>query len=143
VILDRKRLIGNKFPIIIFKVLKDEVQDFLKIVEEPLIDGKICEGKEIPLSFYPIVGLSFLKAIDLGKELMADWAKDTIMHGEQGFEHYRPLLIGETLRIEGEITDVYEKKGKRPFDVITIESIGKDGKGTKVFLSRSVILIFK
>lgn len=141
--LDRKRLIGNKLPTIDFKVSKDEVYNFLKIVEESLIGGEICEGQVIPPSFYPIVGLSFLKAIDLGKELMADWAKDTIMHGEQGFEHYRPLLVGETLKIEGGITDVYEKKGKRPFDVITIESIGKDGKGTKVFLSISVILIFK
>ena len=141
--LDRKKLVGNKIPTIDFKVSKDEVYNFLRIVEEPLRNGKICEGKEIPLSFYPIVGLSFLKSIDLGKELMADWAKDTIMHGEQGFEHYRPLVVGETLKIDGEITDVYEKEGKRSFDVITIESVGKNEKGEKVFLSRSIILIFK
>ncbi|MCY1399018.1 hypothetical protein D9M71_140670 [compost metagenome] len=34
-----------------------------------------------------------------------------ILHGEESFKYHRPAYAGDTLRFEGRITDIYDKKG--------------------------------
>lgn len=44
------------------------------------------------------------------KDLGTDISR--ILHGEQEFEHYKPIRPGDTLLCRGRISDVYEKSGK-------------------------------
>lgn len=34
-----------------------------------------------------------------------------VLHGEQGFEYYRPVCAGDEITLQGEIVEYYEKKG--------------------------------
>jgi acyl dehydratase len=44
------------------------------------------------------------------KDLGTDISR--ILHGEQEFEHYKPIRPGDTLLCRGRIADIYEKSGK-------------------------------
>ncbi len=44
------------------------------------------------------------------KDLGTDISR--ILHGEQEFEHYKPIRPGDTLLCRGRISDIYEKSGK-------------------------------
>ena len=44
------------------------------------------------------------------KDLGVDISR--ILHGEQEFEHYKPIRPGETYLCQSRITDIYEKTGR-------------------------------
>jgi acyl dehydratase len=60
-------------------------------------------------------------------ELMAECGPGLVLHAEQEFEYHRPVVVGDVLRGENAIVDVYE----RPSDGVTltfvvIESVWSD-----------------
>src|SRR5713101_2981331 len=65
-----------------------------------------------------------------------------ILHGEQEFEFYKPLLVGDVLTGTARIANVYEKEGgrggKMSFLVMEIEY--KNQKGEKVAIARSTLI---
>ena len=65
------------------------------------------------------------------------------MFGEQELEYLRPLYVGETLTIRAEIVDVYEKQGKRTFDVIQVSVTATDEAETVAFRGAQSYILFK
>jgi acyl dehydratase len=65
------------------------------------------------------------------------------MFGEQELEYLRPLYAGETLTIQSSVADVYEKQGKRTFDVVTVQFSATDQRGAKVFRGSQAYILFK
>jgi peroxisomal enoyl-CoA hydratase 2 len=65
-----------------------------------------------------------------------------ILHGEQEFEFYKPILVGDVLTGTARIANVFEKEGgrggKMSFLVMEIEY--KNQKGEKVAISRSTLI---
>lgn len=50
-----------------------------------------------------------------------------VLHGEQSFEFHRPVVVGDVLRGEGRVVDVYEKESKgRMLTFLVIETVWSD-----------------
>ena len=65
------------------------------------------------------------------------------MFGEQELEYLRPLYVGETLTVRSEVADVYEKKGKRAFDVIQVRFTATDASEVVAFQGAQSYILFK
>jgi len=65
-----------------------------------------------------------------------------ILHGEQEFEFFKPILVGDTLTGLTKIADLYEKEGGRggKMTFLVTETEYTNQKGEKVALSRSTLI---
>ncbi len=54
-----------------------------------------------------------------------------ILHGEQAFRYHAPIYAGDTITIEGEITDIYDKKGGA-LEFVVQEFVATNQDGTRV-----------
>lgn len=131
---DRKTLIGRALRPATYTVTEVDVNDFLGVVDEPgfaatrndsgssevTTSAKGVAGLAPP-SFAPFVAvLGLLKTFDWQDDFLFDYRTGTAMFGEQSIEFHRPLRVGESVAISAAISDVYEKQGKRRFDVIEV-----------------------
>ena len=56
-----------------------------------------------------------------------------ILHGEQEFTYHRPVVVGEKLRLEGVVKDIYQKAtGDRTMTFMIIEDTFSDDSGEPV-----------
>jgi acyl dehydratase len=62
------------------------------------------------------------------------------LHGEQEFEFFRPIFVGDVLTAVSRLTDVFEKIGKRggAMTFIVTETEFRDGRGQLVARARQV-----
>ena len=65
------------------------------------------------------------------------------MFGEQELEYLRPLYVGETLTFQSRVTDVYEKQGKRTFDIVWVSFTAADEGGALALQGAQSYIIFK
>jgi hypothetical protein len=67
-----------------------------------------------------------------------------IMVGEQRFEFTRPLEIGKEYEVEGGITDVVRKEGRRAgvFDIATFELLIREPGGTEPLAASTTSFVF-
>jgi acyl dehydratase len=74
------------------------------------------------------------------KELGTDISR--ILHGEQEFEHFKPIRPGDTLLCRGRIADVYEKAGRSgPMAFVVRETTITDADNDVVAKVRGVTVI--
>lgn len=74
------------------------------------------------------------------KDLGTDISR--ILHGEQEFEHYRPIRPGDTLLCRGRISDVYEKSGKSgPMAFVVRETTVTDADNEVVARVRGITVV--
>ena len=65
-----------------------------------------------------------------------------LLHGEQEYEYFKPIMAGDVISFSTAITDVTEKQGKSgAMDIITTEMTGYNQGGEKVFIGRSTVVI--
>jgi len=149
---DRKTLIGKVFPAVTYVISEQDINDYLPVTEEnhPAFvndAGAQAAGYErrvIPPSFAPYISvIGLLRAFDWEKDFYMDYKKDTAMFGEQELEYLRPLHVGETLTVHSSVSDVYEKKGKRAFDVAQVSFTVTDEAGALVMRGAQSYIIFK
>ena len=149
---DRKALIGNVFPPVRYVISEDDIRDYLPVVGEEHAAfrdeaGARAAGYErrvIPPSFAPYIAvLGLLRSFDWEKDFYLDYKTGTAMFGEQELEYFRPLYVGETLTIQGSVTDVYEKHGKRTFDVGQVGFTATDEDGNIAFRGVQSYILFK
>jgi acyl dehydratase len=148
---DRKTLIGKVLPDVKYIINEDDLRAYLPVCEEdhPAFfsdAGARASGYErrvIPPSFAPHVAvLVLLRAFDW-KDFFFDYKTGTAMFGEQALEYLRPLYAGETLTIHSSVADVYEKQGKRTFDVVTVKFSATDQQGAATFRGSQAYILFK
>ena len=65
-----------------------------------------------------------------------------ILHGEQEFEFFKPIFVGDTLTGVTKVADVLEKEGGRggKMTLVITETEYKNQKGEKVAVSRSTLI---
>lgn len=65
-----------------------------------------------------------------------------VLHGEEEFEYFEPILAGDVLTCTGKIAEAYEKAGKRggKMAFVVFESTFFNQKGEQVLISRSTII---
>lgn len=149
---DRKTLIGRIFPDVNYHISEQDIKDYLPVAEEThssfLTDaGARAAGYErrvIPPSFAPYISvIGLLRAFDWKDDFYLDYKTGTAMFGEQELEYLRPLYVGETLTIHSSVTDVYEKTGKRTFDVAKVSFTVTDEQGALALRGAQSYILFK
>jgi len=65
-----------------------------------------------------------------------------VLHGEEEYEYFKPVVAGDVLTGTGKIAESYEKAGKRGGKMIFVvfEFTFHNQKGEKVLLSRSTMI---
>lgn len=149
---DRKTLIGRIFPDVKYRISEEDIKDYLPVAEEThpsfLNDaGARTTGYErrvIPPSFAPYISIiGLLRAFDWKDDFYLDYKTGTAMFGEQELEYLRPLYVGETLTIHSSVSDVYEKTGKRTFDVAQVAFTVTDERGGLALRGAQSYILFK
>ena len=150
---DRTALIGRTLRTATYTVSEVDVNDFLGVVAEPDFartdssegDAEAASGRLAPPSFAPFVAvLGLLKTFDWQDDFLFDYRTGTAMFGEQSIEFHRPLLVGESVSISAEISDVYEKQGKQAFDVVEVTFDIKTGEEGELLMSgQQSYILFK
>jgi acyl dehydratase len=149
---DRKTIIGKVLRVVQYRVTEDDIKDYLPVAEEdhPAFASDTeaqavgYERRVIPPSYAPyssVIGL--LRAFDWKEDFYFDYATGTAMFGEQELEYLRPLYVGEALTVRSAVSDVYEKQGKRPFDVIQVKFTVSDEQGVPAIHGAQSYVIFK
>lgn len=65
----------------------------------------------------------------------------SLLHAEQEFEWFRPLVAGEKVTITGRVGDMYEKQGKSgTLDFVVLEQIARDRKGETVYVGKTTLI---
>jgi acyl dehydratase len=149
---ERKTLIGKVFPAVRYVIAEEDIRIYLPVAGEahPAFlsdEGARAVGYDrrvIPPSFAPYIAvLGLLRAFDWAKDFYLDYKTGTAMFGEQELEYCRPLYVGEALTIQGAVADVYEKQGKRPFDVVQVRFTATDERGELAFRGVQSYILFK
>ena len=74
------------------------------------------------------------------KDLGTDISR--ILHGEQEFEHWKPIRPGDTLLCRGRISDIYEKSGKSgPMAFVVRETTITDADNEVVARVRGITVV--
>jgi acyl dehydratase len=83
------------------------------------------------------------EAADTGsmlRDLGVDIAR--ILHGEQEFEHYKPIRPGETYLCRSRVTDIYEKTGRSGAMAFVVREMAvTDGDNEIVCLVRHITVV--
>ncbi len=65
-----------------------------------------------------------------------------LLHGEQEYEYFRPIMAGDTISYSTKIVNIDQKQGKSgSMDIVTTEMTGYNQKNEKVFVGRSTVVI--
>ncbi len=149
---DRRTIIGKVLRVVQYRISEEDIKDYLPVAEEAhpafTSDGAAqaigYERRVIPPSFAPYIAvLGLLRAFDWKEDFYFDYATGTAMFGEQELEYLRPLYVGETLTIHSSVSDVYEKQGKRPFDVVQVKFTVSDEHGAFAVRGAQAYILFK
>jgi acyl dehydratase len=67
-----------------------------------------------------------------------------VLHGEEEFEYHRPIVVGDVLRGDGTVVDLYEKESKGSImTFIVIETVWRDDAGGEPVLTEKFNLIHR
>ncbi len=76
----------------------------------------------------------FRHSLDLGTR--------SLLHGEQAFEYFRPLVAGDRVTVVSRVADVLERPGASgPSDVLVLEDEARDDRGELVFRTRATFIL--
>src|SRR5882724_192603 len=141
-----RELIGRETQPTTAVVVAEEVKAFAEAIGDlnPLyIDAEVAKksrfGAIVAPPTFPIrIGAA---AGDPEVFLALDLNYAALLHAEQEFEWFRPLLAGETLTLTGRVGDMYEKPGKSGvLDFVVMEQIAKDDAGHMVYIARTTLI---
>lgn len=133
---------GNPFTM---PIEWSKVREFARAIRDPNpiwfdpeLAKKECGGIPVPPTFLQVA--AFWQ--DGGSIPMANFDLRRILHGEQEFELFKPILVGDVLTGKAKVADVYEREGgrggKMTFMVTEIEYTNQ--KGEKVAVARSTLI---
>jgi len=63
-----------------------------------------------------------------------------VLHGEQGFEYFLPVVAGDTVTITSQVKDIYDKRGGA-LEFVETESTAVNQHGAKVVTLRGVTVV--
>ncbi|MGD0074092.1 MAG: MaoC family dehydratase N-terminal domain-containing protein [Candidatus Binataceae bacterium] len=145
-----KSLIGKSGKPFTMPVEWGKVREFARAIKDrnpvyydPEVAKKECGG--IPITPTFLMASSFWQASsaqEAGAGLDLGFDTRRILHGEQEFEYFKPIFVGDVLTGVARVADIYEKDGgrggKMTFAVVETEYTNQ--KGEKVAVARSVLI---
>ena len=141
-----KKIIGHEFKPFSATVEAGRVRLFCKAIgeEDPIYSDEAAakaagyKAVPVPPTFLQAItnddpnkgGLLQLLGVDIG----------LILHGEQHYDYYAPVHVGDRITCQQKVTDVYDKKGGALWFVIS-ETEMKDQAGKPVAKARSITVV--
>jgi acyl dehydratase len=115
------------------------VRDPNPIYFDPELAKKECGGIPVPVTF--LQTSAFWQTADSAPPLDI-FDPRRILHGEQEFEFFAPILVGDTLTGLARVVDVYEKEGGRggKMTFLAVETTYTNQRDEKVARSRFVLV---
>ncbi|MGH8014114.1 MAG: MaoC family dehydratase N-terminal domain-containing protein [Candidatus Binataceae bacterium] len=140
-----KSIVGKAGRSFTFPIEWSKVREFARAIKDPnpvYFDPEAakreCGGIPVPPTF--LQAAAFWQDADSTPTMHFDMRR--ILHGEQEFEFFEPILVGDVLTGTSRIADLYEKEGgrggKMTFLVMEIEY--RNQKGEKVAVARSTLV---
>ena len=141
-----RELIGREGKPSTAEVVAEEVAAFARAVGDlnplyvdPTAAAKSCFGAVLAPPTFPIRMGAAAGDPDLFLALDLNYA--SLLHAEQEFEWFRPLVAGEKVTITGRVGDMWEKQGKSgTLDFVVLEQIARDVKGETVYVARTTLI---
>lgn len=124
-----RALVGKAYPPVELVADAERVLAFARAVGHP--------GGDVPPTFVtvPEIAAGLANAVadpDLGLEL------SRVLHGEQQYEWYRPLTVGETVTVEATIADI---RGRAALEFLTLRTEMRDEAAELVCVGRSTVIV--
>jgi len=140
-----KSIIGTRGKPFTMPVEWGKVREFARSIRDssplyfdPEVAKKECGGIPVPVTFLQTA--AFWQSADSSPTFSFDIRR--ILHGEQEFEFFKPIFVGDTLTGVARVADIYEKAGGRggsmTFMVMEIDYTNQ--KGEKVAIARSTLI---
>ena len=141
-----RELIGREGKPSTAEVVAEEVAAFARAVGDlnplyvdPTAAAKSRFGAVLAPPTFPIRMGAAAGDPDLFLALDLNYA--SLLHAEQEFEWFRPLVAGEKVTITGRVGDMWEKQGKSgTLDFVVLEQIARDAKGETVYVARTTLI---
>jgi len=139
---------GKEYPPYAVTVERGKIKEFARAIgdESPFyLDDEV--GRASPwgdIIAPPTFPVTFRNDKAGTETLLHDLGVDIgrILHGEQEFEHFKPILPGRTYLCRGRITDIYEKTGKSgPMAFVVRETTITDGDNDIVCVTRQITVV--
>lgn len=119
------KFIGKKYPPSTYEIGKEKIKEYARAVGDTnplyLDDEKAKASKYGGIIAPPTFAVVFAKD-PVGRMLLdPELALNLMMlvHGEQEFEFLKVIRPGDVITTEGEIAEIYEKKGKSFVSMVT------------------------
>lgn len=114
------------------------IRDPNPIYFDPELAKKECGGIPVPPTFLQVA--AFWQDSESMPTVQFDLRR--ILHGEQEFEFFKPILVGDTLTGVARVADIYEKEGGRggKMTFLAVETTYTNQRNEKVALSRFVLV---
>lgn len=141
-----KKVIGHEFKAYSATAEAGKVRLFCKAIgeEDPIYVDEAAAKKAgfaripVPPTFLQAItndnpdkgGLLQLLNVDIG----------LILHGEQHYDYYAPVYVGDTITCQQKVTDMYDKKGGALWFVVSETSM-KDQNGKAVAKATSITVV--
>lgn len=141
-----KGLIGHTFKPFTTVVEAGKVKLFCKAIgeDDPIhTDEAAAKAAGYPGIVAPLTFLRALQADDPDKGgllRMLNVDIGLILHGEQHFEYFAPVVVGDKLTCQQKVIDIYDKKGGALWFVVQ-EMDMKDQTGKTVAKGRGVTVV--
>jgi acyl dehydratase len=139
---------GKEYPPFAVTVERGKIKEFARAIGDRspfyLDDavGRASEWRDIIAP--PTFPVTFRHEAASSEALLSDLGVDIsrVLHGEQEFEHFKPIRPGETYLVRTRVTDIYEKTGKSgPMAFVARESTVTDGDNDIVTVIRHITVV--
>jgi acyl dehydratase len=138
--------IGHRFPVMRWEVEKGRLRFFAKAIGEtrPEYIDEVAAKAAGYLTLLAPPTILFSGPLDHGSVSqllqLLDISMNNILHGEQGFTYHVPVLAGDVLEFEDQITDIVSKKGGA-LELVTREARVTNQRGELVAVLRNVVVV--
>jgi acyl dehydratase len=139
---------GKEYPPFVVTVERGKIKEFARAIGDlsPFyLDDAVGRASEwgdivapptFPITFRDENADTGVMLRDLGVDI------SRILHGEQEFEHFKPIRPGETYLCRSRVTDIYEKAGRSGAMAFVVrEMTVTDGDNDIACLVRSITVV--
>lgn len=138
-----KSKIGYQSPPFIMEVEKGAIRKFADAIGDPnplYRDEEKSHFGAIPAP--PTFIQTLIQEANASVRKALDYDPKKLLHGEQSYVYYRPVLAGDVISCVAKIADIYEKEGKSgAMDFFVVETTGTNQHGEIAFVARSVLVV--
>jgi len=141
-----RSLIGKKYPSVVFNVEKQRLKFFAKATgqTDPLyFDETYAVDQGHPSLLAP---LTFLTTVAMEQEKPYQYLEDLnikmgrLLHARQRYSYHAPVYAGDTITMDSEIADMYDKK-EGTLQFVVFKSHFTNQKQNKVAEASSTLVV--